>query len=77
MSIMSQNPPSIGDLLKDIGDAFESQQNRFNRAVFQAQPPRQQDEILQNGYNNGISVKGLSKMTGVPASTIYNKITTK
>lgn len=69
--------PSIGDLLKNIGDAFETQQNRFNRAVFQSQPPKQQDEILQNGYNNGMSVKTLGKMTGVPASTIYSKIKAK
>lgn len=74
MSTITNDPPSIGDFLKNIGDAFETQQNRYNRAVFQAHPPKQQDEILQNGYNNGISVKNLSKMTGVPTSTIYTKI---
>lgn len=73
----SNQSPSIGDMLKEIGDVFESQQNRFNRAMFLAHPPRQQDLVLQNGYDNGISVKGLSKMTGVPASTIYAKIQTK
>lgn len=77
MSTDTTQAPSIGDLLKNIGDAFESQQNRFNRAIFQAQPPKQQDEILQNGCNNGITVKGLAKMTGVPPSTIYTKIKTQ
>ena len=74
MSTTSNDAPSIGDLLKNIGDAFESQQNRFNRAVYQAQPPKQQDEILQNSYNNGMPVKTISKMTGVSVSTIYSKI---
>jgi DNA-directed RNA polymerase specialized sigma24 family protein len=76
MRTIPNYPPSIGDLLKNIGDTFESQQNRFNRAMFQAQPPKQQEEVLQNGYNNGMSVQTLSKMTGVPKSTIYSKIKT-
>jgi len=74
MSTTSGDAQSIGDLLKKVGDAFETQQNRFNRALYQAQPPKQQDEILQNGYNNGMPVKTLAKMTGVPVSTIYSKI---
>ena len=74
MSTTSSDAPSMGDFLKKIGDAFESDQNRFNRAMFQAHSARDQEQILQNGKNNGLTVKTLSKMTGVPASTIYSKI---
>jgi DNA-directed RNA polymerase specialized sigma24 family protein len=69
--------PSIGALLKQVGDIFESNQNRFNRAIFEAQPPTQQVATLQNCYDNKMTVPQISKMTGVPQSTIYSKIKTK
>lgn len=69
--------PSIGSLLQQVGDIFESNQNRFNRAMFQSQPPAQQVQTLQNCYDNNMSVNQISKMTGVPPSTIYSKIKTK
>lgn len=76
MSNTSSEEPSMGDFLKKLGDAFESDQNRFNRAMFQTHSARDQEHILQNGYNNGLTVKTLSKMTGVPLSTVYSKIKT-
>ncbi|GAB6141174.1 hypothetical protein JCM14076_19030 [Methylosoma difficile] len=69
--------PTIGSLLQQIGDIFESNQNRFNRAIFEAQPPTQQAQSLQNMYNNNMKVEQISKMTGVPKSTVYTKIKTK
>jgi hypothetical protein len=77
MTDITQNPPSIGDLLKQVGDIFESNQNKFNRGLFEAQPPTQQVAALQNCRDNGIKVEQLSKMTGVPVSTIYAKTKTK
>lgn len=77
MTIETQEQPTIGSLLKQVGDVFESNQNRFNRAVFEAQPKGQQVATLQNCYDNKMPVSQISKMTGVPESTIYSKITTK
>jgi ABC-type microcin C transport system duplicated ATPase subunit YejF len=69
--------PSIGNLLKEVGDIFESQQNKYNRALFEAQPPGQQVATLQAAYDNGMKVEQISKMTGMAKSTIYTKIKTK
>lgn len=74
---MIDNSPSIGNLLKEVGDIFESNQNKYNRALFEAQPPAQQVATLQASYDNGMKVEQISKMTGVAKSTIYTKIKTK
>ena len=71
------NNPTIGDLLQQVGDIFETNQNRYNRAIFDAQPAATQVTTLQNCYDNGMKVDQISKMTGVPKSTVYTKIKTK
>lgn len=68
---------TIQDAVSSLANALESSQNKYNRALFDSQPPSTQNEILQNAYNNGMSVKKISAMTGVPTSTIYSKIDTK
>ena len=72
---MSDNP-TIGSLLQQVGDIFETNQNRFNRAVFDAHPDHTQRQILQNCRNNKMHVSQIEKMTGVPTSTIYSKTET-
>lgn len=67
----------IKDAVESLANALESSQNKYNRALYDSQPPNIQKEILQNAYNNGMSVDKVSKMTGVPKSTIYTKINTK
>ncbi|WP_038173487.1 hypothetical protein, partial [Vibrio breoganii] len=74
--IFMADNPTIGSLLQQVGDIFESNQNKFNRSVFEAQSDRTQNQILQNCRNNGMPVPQISKMTGVPKSTIYSKTTT-
>lgn len=74
--IFMADNPTIGSLLQQVGDIFESNQNKFNRSVFEAQPDYTQNQILQNCRNNGMPVPQISKMTGVPKSTIYSKTTT-
>jgi predicted DNA-binding protein YlxM (UPF0122 family) len=69
--------PTIGSLLQQVGDLFESNQNKFNRGVFASLLPSQQTDALQNCYDNGMKVDQISKMTGMPKSTIYTKINTK
>lgn len=68
---------SIEEAVAGLANALESSQNKYNRALFDSQPPTTQKEILQNCYNNGMSVKKISEMTGVPVSTIYTKIETR
>lgn len=68
---------TIGGLLKQVGDLFESNQNKFNRSIFNALPPTQQVDTLQNCRDTGMKVQDISKMTGVPESTIYSKTKTK
>ena len=77
MADEAQGQPTIGSLLKQVGDIFELNQNKFNRAMFEAQPHGQQVTALQNCYDNKMPVAQISKMTGVPESTIYSKIKTK
>lgn len=67
----------IADAVQGLADALETSQNKYNRAMYSAQPENIQREILQNCYDNGISVQKISKMTGVATSTIYTKIKTK
>lgn len=69
--------PTIGSLLQQVGDIFESNQNKFNRGIFASLHPSQQTDALQNFYDNGMKVEQISKMTGVPKSTIYTKIKAK
>lgn len=68
---------TIQDAVSTLASALESSQNKYNRAMFDAQPASIQKEILQNCYNNGMSVKKISQMTGVATSTIYTKIKAK
>lgn len=68
---------SLQEAVSGLANALESSQNKYNRALFDAQPPAIQKEILQNCYNNGMSVKKISTMTGVAVSTIYTKIETR
>ena len=51
MADEAQGQPTIGSLLKQVGDIFESNQNKFNRAMFEAQPHGQQVTALQNCYD--------------------------
>jgi predicted DNA-binding protein YlxM (UPF0122 family) len=74
MTVIS-NP--IANAVEQLANALETNQSRFNRAMYDAQPENIQKVILQNCYNNDISVEKISKMTGVPKSTVYSKITTK
>ncbi|SDY44045.1 hypothetical protein [Nitrosomonas sp. Nm33] len=67
----------IQEAVQSLANALESSQNKYNRALYDSQPPDIQNQILQNAYNNGMSVEKLSTMTGVPKSTIYSKIKTK
>ena len=67
----------LGDLLKEIGDAFETKQNKWDRAGFDAKDVAEQQKHLQNAYDNGMKVKEISKKTDIPESTIYSKINTK
>ena len=68
---------SISNAVQGLANALESNQNKLNRAMYSAQPDNTQKEILQNCYNNGMSVPKISQMTGVAVSTVYTKITTK
>lgn len=75
---MAEDTGSIlQDAVSNLASALESSQNKYNRALYDSQPPNIQKEILQNAYNNGMSVSKISTMTGVPKSTIYTKIRTK
>lgn len=67
----------IQDAVNGLANALETSQNKYNRAMFDAQPASTQHMIMQNCYNNGMPVSKISTMTGVPKSTIYSKITTK
>jgi len=67
----------LHDAVSALANALESSQNKYNRALYDSQPPQTQNEILQNAYNNGMSVKNISTMTGVATSTIYSKIKTR
>ena len=68
---------SIKDAVAGLANALETSQNKYNRAIFDSQPESTKREILQNCYDNGMSVNKISVMTGVPSSTIYSKIRTK
>lgn len=68
---------SLEEAVASLASALESNQSKYNRALFDSQPPTTQRDILQNCYDNGMSVKRISEMTGVPVSTIYTKIKTK
>lgn len=68
---------TIKDAVDSLANALESSQNKYNRALFDSQPESTKREILQNCYDNGMSVSKISKMTGVPTSTVYTKIKTK
>ncbi|EIE9609586.1 TPA: hypothetical protein ACN33E_004801 [Vibrio parahaemolyticus] len=74
---MTTNSSLIQDAVANLANALETSQNKYNRALYDSQPPTTQVEILQNAYNNGMSVSKISTMTGVPTSTIYSKIKTK
>lgn len=52
-------------------------QNKLNRSIFNALPPTQQVDTLQNCRDTGMRVSDISKMTGIPESTIYSKTKTK
>lgn len=67
----------IHEAVSGLANALETTQNKFNRAIFTSQPSKVQGEILQNCYNNGMSVKKISTMTGVASSTVYAKIDTR
>lgn len=73
--IIAKNP--LEEAVANLANALESNQSKLNRAMFGAQPRPIQDQILQNSYDNGIPVKKLSAMTGVPTSSVYSRITTK
>ena len=68
---------TLHDAVALLANALESSQNKYNRALYDSQPANIQNVILQNAYNNGMSVSAISTMTGVPKSTIYSKIKTK
>ena len=75
---MAENTGSmIQDAVAGLANALDSSQNKLNRALYDSQPANTQQDILQNAYNNGMSVPKISTMTGVPKSTIYSKIKTK
>jgi len=68
----------ISDSLKNavgqLANVLESSQNKYNRAMYDSQPPQIQKTILQNCYDNGMPAKKIAIMTGVPLSTVYSKI---
>lgn len=67
----------ISKAVANLASALESNQNKWNRAMYDSQPEVTRKQMLQNSYNNGMNVKRISEMTGVPVSTIYTKIDTK
>ena len=64
----------LGDLLKSIGDAVESDHTKFIRAMFSTMPTGQQNDTLQRAYDSGVRVPKLSRLSGFGESTIYTKI---
>ncbi|CDT32161.1 sigma-70 RNA polymerase sigma factor region 4 domain-containing protein [Vibrio coralliirubri] len=75
-STLSPFRAAVDQLAGEIAGAIESSQNKYNRALYDSVPDSTQRLILQNSYDNGMPVTKISKMTGVPESTIYSKITT-
>ena len=67
---------AVDQLAGEIAGAVESTQNKYNRALYDSLPDSTQRLILQNSYDNGMPVIKISKLTGVPESTIYSKIKT-
>ncbi|QFU21289.1 sigma-70 family RNA polymerase sigma factor [Shewanella eurypsychrophilus] len=73
----NSDSPSIAELLTKVGEVFETNQNKFNRGMFSSLPDHQQLCSLQNFYDSGMAVSQIAKMTGMPESTVYSKITTR
>ena len=64
-------------LFKQMAETMQAEQNKFDQAVYQSASPTQKKRILQNCYDNGMSVSQISKKTAVRESTLYTKIKTR
>lgn len=71
---MSLKKADIDRLVDVLNDVVEQSNNAQNRNFYRAQPPEIQRQIMQNAYNNGMTVKDISEVTGVATSTVYSKI---
>ncbi|HCH4305833.1 TPA: sigma-70 region 4 domain-containing protein [Vibrio parahaemolyticus] len=49
-------------------------QKTINRGVFRNMPRRDQDAFLQYVYDEGYSVKEISREYGIPVQTLYTRI---
>lgn len=49
-------------------------QKEFNRSIFDQQPRKDQDEILQQIYDSGYSVKDIAKFLNMNPQTLYSRI---
>lgn len=49
-------------------------QKHINRAFFLQLPRKDQDDFLQYLYDQGYSVKDISKEFDIPVSTLYSRI---
>ncbi|TCT19049.1 sigma-70 region 4 domain-containing protein [Thiobaca trueperi] len=49
-------------------------QKEFNRAVFDQMPRKDQDEMLQQIYDSGYSVKDIAKFLNMNSQTLYSRI---
>ncbi len=49
-------------------------QRSFNRAMFDQMPRKDQDEVLQQIYDSGYSVKDIAKTLNMNPQTLYSRI---
>lgn len=49
-------------------------QKEFNRAIFDQMPRKDQDEMLQQIYDKGYSVKDIAKLLNMNSQTLYSRI---
>lgn len=49
-------------------------QREFNRAMFDQMPRKDQDEVLQQMYDKGYSVKDIAKILNMNPQTLYSRV---
>jgi transposase-like protein len=49
-------------------------QRQFNKVVFEQYPRKDQDEMLQQIYDSGYSVKDIAKLLNMNPQTLYSRI---
>ena len=58
---MTDLTDSLKNAVGQLANALESNQNKYNRAMYDSQPPLIQNSILQNCYDNGMLGPGRPK----------------